>query len=59
MKSYMVFLLAHLHLTLAHSLGQCQGHPHILTANISKMVRDKANITIVIKYEVAYGVSIK
>ena len=31
---------------------------HILTANISKMLTDEVNITIAIKYEVTYGLSI-
>ena len=31
---------------------------HILTANISKMVTDRANITITINYEFAHGLSI-
>ena len=31
---------------------------HILTANILKMVKDKAKITIAIKYEIIYGLLI-
>ena len=31
---------------------------HILTANISSMVRDSSNITIAIKYKVTFGLQI-
>ena len=39
----MAFQLAYLHLTLAHSKGQCQGYVHV---NIVQMVTDRANIAI-------------
>ena len=50
----MAFRLAYLYFTLSYSEGQAQGHEH-WTANISKMIRDKSTITIVIKHEVAVG----
>ena len=31
---------------------------NILTVNISKMITDRTNITIAIKYEIEYGLSI-
>ena len=49
----MVLRTAYLHLTLA----RCKVI-HISTANISKMVKDRANITIAFKYEVAHRHSI-
>ena len=48
------FLLAYLHLTLDHSQGQSLTH---LIVNIYKMLTDRANITIAVKYEVTYGFS--
>ena len=53
-KLHVAFRLAYLHLTLVHSKGQ--GHAHF-DLNISKMVTDGENITIVINYEVAYRIS--
>ena len=48
----MGFWLAYLHFTVAHDKVQGQGHAHV--DSISKMVTDRANITITMKYEVAF-----
>ena len=56
-KSHTGSRVAYIHVTLVHSKGQSQGHEHF-TLNISQKVEDMANITIAIKQEVKYGVSI-
>ena len=53
----MAFRSAYLCLTLAYSKGQSRSDTDS-TANVSKMVTDGANITIAIKYEVTYVLSI-
>ena len=50
--------LAYLYLFLANSKGQGQGRELIETVNISEMVKDRTNITIAIKLEVTYDLSI-
>ena len=53
----MTFQLAFLQLTLAYSKGPFK-FIHISTVNISKMVSNRTNITIAMKYEVTNGLSI-
>ena len=48
----MTFRLVYLDLTLARSDGQGEGNAYFYY--ISKMVTDRDNLTVVIKYEVAY-----
>ena len=58
MKPYMGFLLAYLHLILVYLKVKVK-LIDISTVNISKMVKNMANISITIKYEVAYRLSIR
>ena len=51
----MGFRLAYLHLALVILKVK---FTYILTVNISQRVKDKADITIVIKYEVTHGLPI-
>ena len=54
----MGFRLAYLDLTLAHILTVKVKVKHLLTGNISKMVKDWARITSAINYDVVYKRSI-
>ena len=54
-KLHMVFWLAYLYLTWPILKVKVM---HISNVNISKMITDRENLTITIKYEVAYGLSI-
>ena len=53
-KCRLAFRLTYLHLTLVHSKCQGQGYGHF----DSQTVKDMSSITIAIKYEVTYGLSI-
>ena len=54
MKSHIGFLLAYLHFTLDHSKRQDQSYEHFNEEYVLNGGR-YANITVVTKYEVAYG----
>ena len=56
-KLHAGFRLAYLHLTLEHCIGQGQGNPHLDCESLSKLMTDRANITVTINYKVEYGLS--
>ena len=56
MNLHVLSRLSDFDLTLAHSNGKGQGL-NISAVNFCKMITDKATITIIIKCEIAYGIS--